>query len=270
MSLDAADREFAALCSAAQDTLGLHLESYRGRQLERRLGFFRQRHGLASNADLARRLRSDEELRQKFADFLTINVTEFFRNPERFQTLRERYLPALLKQRLSLRVWSAGCSIGAEIYSVAMLLLEMAPEAKHELLATDIDAGSLARARKAIYKPQEVRETPVNMRRRYFQEMDDQRLALSPQVRNMVRFQHHDLLRDSFPENMDLILCRNVVIYFTQETKAALYRRLYDSLRPGGILFIGATESVFEARQIGLKYREPCFYEKPLQAIARS
>lgn len=262
VSICSADQQFVALCTAAHDTLGLRLESYRGKQLERRLGFFRQRHGVSDNAELAKRLRGDPELRQAFADFLTINVTEFFRNPERFEVLRSQHLPTLLQQRSPLRVWSAGCSIGAEIYSVAMLLAEMTPGVPHRLTATDIDAGSLERARRGVYSAQEIKEVPALLRRRYLSETADGRFAVAPELRQQVRFAHHDLLRDAYPGDQDLVLCRNVVIYFTEESKAKLHRQLAESLRPGGILFIGATESIFQAKPFGLRYIEPCFYER--------
>lgn len=252
---------FAALCAAVQETLGIQLEGYRSRQLDRRLAFFRQRHGLTTNAALAIRLRRDQDFRQLFADFLTINVTEFFRNADRFESLRERYLPLLLSRRQPLRIWSAGCSAGAEAYSVAMLLQELTPGTRHYLLGTDIDAASLQRARAAIYPAQEVREVSAPMRKRLFAEHSNG-YQLSAAVRSQVEFKRHDLMGDDYPGDLDLILCRNVVIYFTEETKRGLYRRFHSSLRPGGVLFIGATESILDARTIGLRYLEPCFYER--------
>lgn len=256
------DADFLRLCAVAYETLGLRLDGYRSRQLERRLVFFRQRHGLGGNAELAARLRSDPKLRQEFADFVTINVSEFYRNPERFADLRDRYLPALLKASPYLRVWSAGCSIGAEIYTVALLLQQMTPGRVHDLLATDIDQASLGRATAGVYYPHEVKEVPELVRKRFFREVAGG-WELAKSVRDQVQFRRHDLLRDPFPSEQDLIICRNVVIYFTDEAKSQLYRNFYQSLRPGGILFIGATESIFEARAIGLRYLGPCFYEKP-------
>lgn len=257
----AVEADMSVLVAAVRQTLGLQLENYRGRQLERRLTFFRQRHGLGSNVEVAARLRADTAFRQEFSDFMTINVSEFFRNPERFTDLRERHLPALLGRRQSLKVWSAGCSIGAEIYSVAMLLPELAPGRRHQLLATDIDEASLRRSQAGVYQPAEVREVPPPFLQRYFSETPAG-WAVAPVIKSQVSFRRHDLLQDPFPEDQDLIVCRNVVIYFTDEAKAQLYRRFQASLRPGGLLFIGATESIFEARAIGLEYVSPCFYTK--------
>lgn len=257
------DTEFALLCAVARDTIGLHLEGYKSRQLDRRLSFFRQRYNLSNNTELAHRLRTDSALRKEFADFLTINVTEFFRNPDRFQVLKERYLPTLLQQRQTLRIWSAGCSQGSEVYTLALLVEQLTPARRHQFLATDIDEASLARARAGVYPESELRQVPADLRKNYFREAAGG-YQIAPQLRAQVEFRRHDLLRDPFPVDMDLILCRNVVIYFTEQTKLDLYRRFFDSLRPGGVLFIGSTESIFEARGIGLRYMEPCFYQKPL------
>lgn len=256
------DTGFIMLCAAARDTIGLQLESYKSKQLERRLFFFRQRYNLGSNAELAQRIKSDPDMQKRFADFITINVTEFFRNAERFAALRDRYLPPLLQQRPSLNIWSAGCSNGAEVYTVLLILEDLAPGCRHNILATDIDDASLIKARAGIYNSQELKQVPERLIKRYFHEVNDG-FALQPQLRAQVTFKRHDLLRDPFPANMDLILCRNVVIYFTEATKAELYRNFYQCMRAGGYLFIGATESIFEARTIGLRYVEPCFYEKP-------
>lgn len=253
--------DLAALAAAVRETLGLCLEGYRPGQLERRLAFFRQRHGLRSNAELAARLRLDPELRRAFADFLTINVSEFFRNPDRFAELRDRHLPELLARRPSLRVWSAGCSIGAEIYSVALLLRELAPGRRHELLGTDIDEGALARARAAVYDEDALRHVPEPLRRRYFRPTPAG-WELVPEVRTAVRLARHDLLKDPYPQGWDLILCRNVVIYFTDEAKAEVWQRLAASLVDGGLLFVGGSESLFGLRDAGLRYVSPCFYRR--------
>lgn len=242
--------------------MGLRLDSYRSQQLQRRLAFFRQRHGIGTLTELASRLRTDTALRQAFADYVTINVSEFYRNPQRFADLAEKYLPAMLGQRPRLKVWSAGCSIGAEIYTIALLLHRLTPGRSHDLLATDIDEGSMAKCRSGIYQPHELREVPAPVMRQFFFETPTG-FELSATVRNQVKCSRHDMLKDPFPSDQDLITCRNVVIYFTEEAKAQLYRKFHASLRPGGILFIGATESIFEARAIGLQYLAPCFYQKP-------
>ncbi|ADU52181.1 MCP methyltransferase, CheR-type [Thermaerobacter marianensis DSM 12885] len=253
------DLAFAILAATVHRLLGIDLEAYRSQQLDRRLQFFRTRHGLQDNADLAARLRDDPHLVQEFANFLTINVSEFFRNPDRFDLLRDRFLPELLRRQRSLRIWSAGCSVGAEIYSVALLLQELDPTGRHELLGTDIDAGALERARQGVFEPLEVRGVPAPWRDRYFRR-EGSVWVLNPEIRCRVRFTRHDLVRDPYPAGWDLILCRNVVIYFTEPVKRRVWMNLAASLRPGGILFIGGSESLYGVPGTGLRYVAPCFY----------
>ena len=255
----AGDAQFAVLAAAVHQTLGLQLDAYRSQQLDRRLRFFRERHGLADNAHLAARLREDPALAQAFENFLTINVSEFFRNPDRFDLLRHRFLPELLRRRSPLRIWSAGCSVGAEIYSVAILLEELDPAGHHELVGTDIDAAALERARQGWFEPLEVRGVPAPWRQRYFRP-EGGGWVLQPEIRHRVRFARHDLIADPYPGGWDLILCRNVVIYFTEEVKRRVWTSLAASLRPGGILFIGGSESLYGVTGTGLRYLAPCFY----------
>lgn len=262
------DAQFAALAAAVRHVLGIDLDAYRSQQLDRRLRFFRARHGLVDNAHLAARLREDAALARQFEDFLTINVSEFFRNPDRFDLLRERFLPALLARRRSLRIWSAGCSVGAEIYSVAILLAELDPAGHHELLGTDIDADALERARQGVFEPLEVRAVPTPWRLRYFRR-EGTNWVLHPEVRCRVRFVRHDLVQDPYPADWDLILCRNVVIYFTEPVKRRVWTNLAASLRPGGVLFVGGSESLYGVGATGLRYVAPCFYvrEEPAHPL---
>jgi chemotaxis protein methyltransferase CheR len=157
-------------------------------------------------------------------------------------------------------VWSAACSIGAEPYSLAMLLLERCPPGS-TVWATDIDTTVLAKARRGIYRESELRGVSAERRRRYFEEVADG-YAVKPELKAIVRFQVHDLLRDRFPAPWDLIVCRNVVIYFTEEARRNLYRRFATVLRPGGVLFVGATETILYAGEVGLRPLSPSFYRK--------
>ncbi len=243
--------------------LGVDLASYHRHQLERRLAYFLLRHRLGDLRELARRMEGDYQLRSAFRDFLTINVSEFFRNPERFQELETRVLPLLLRERSPLRIWSAGCANGAEIYSVALLLEELSPGGNHVLLATDIDEESLRKAREAVYSNQEVRSLPSRFTR-YFSRSGD-RWSLSRKIVEKVTFLYHNLLSDPPFEDCDLILCRNVIIYFSDQGKEIVFRSLSRGLRPGGYLFIGGTEVVLHPARYSLGYISPCFYRKEVE-----
>lgn len=256
MAADGKDLAYAYFTRKIREVLGIDLEAYRPEQMRRRLTNFLEQQPGETFFSLGRRLASDPAFAQRMADYLTINVSEFFRNPERFRTL-ERILPTLAATR-PLRIWSAACSIGAEPYSLAILALEQRlPVAR--LWATDIDRSALRRAEQGWYRPSEVKEVPPRLRERYFTRAGEG-WQIRPEVRALVRFAQHDLLSDPFPSDWDLIVCRNVVIYFTEAAQAALYRRLAAALRPGGVLFVGATEAILYAEALGLTAKEPSFY----------
>lgn len=265
----ASDLGFEVLRMRVQRLTGLDLNAYRSHQMERRLLAFLKRHGLADYMALGRALDTSREMLQEFRDYLTINVSEFYRNGEKFQELQERILPELLRRRDKLRVWSAGCSHGAEIYTVVMLLEELTPGRSHSFLASDIDRSSLDKARTAVYAQQDLGSLPDRFRDRHFKQADagwqlDRRLA------SRVEFTYHNMLEEPMPKDLDLILCRNVVIYFTEEAKGKLYRRFYESLVEGGVLFTGGTETIFLAREIGFQLRTPCFYQKGETGLAKA
>ncbi len=258
---------FLGLADASRKAVGLDLRLYRSAQLIRRLGYFRERHGVADNRALAERLERDPVLAAKFADHLTINVTEFFRDPERFGHLRTVVIPELCAGGGAVRAWSAGCSTGAEAYSLAMLLLEAAPTAAHQVIATDIDDRMLAKATAAEYPHDETRGVPPELARRYLR-VAPGGVGIAPEVRRLVRVRRHNLLTDPAPADFDLVVCRNVVIYFTAEAKAGLYDRVVGAMRRGGYLFVGATETLFQCRERGLEHTSPCFYRKTVEVRA--
>jgi len=204
--------------------------------------------------------------KQKFADFieyLTINVSEFFRNPDKFSLVESDIIPYLLKRSDSLNIWSAGCSIGAEPYSLAIILKELTPSKKHRILASDLDIEIIGKAKRAVYTADEIRAMRSDRKVKYFTKTPDGKFALKPEIKNAVTFKRHNLLKDPFETNFDLILCRNVVIYFTEEAKFELYKNFFKALKPGGILFVGGTESILNSRQIGYETYKPFFYQRP-------
>src|SRR5690606_29064959 len=148
--------------------------------------------------------------------------------------------------------WSAGCSTGEEPYSLAMMVKENRWNLSEKIFATDIDREVLAKAAKGAYAERALEGVSVNSKNKYFNKIDDG-YEIKDEIKNMVNFQQHNLLRDAFPRDFDLILCRNVVIYFTEETKDKLYRNFTNSLRKNGVLFIGSTEQIFQAKELGLK-----------------
>lgn len=241
---------------------GIDLTCYKPEQMRRRLGALMARHGVSSFVQYANLLSRDPVRLKEFQDFFTINVSEFFRDQPKWDELR-RLLQRKLKTRPVLKVWSAGCSIGAEPYSVAMLLAELSPLVRHTIIATDIDRKVLERAMRGDnYSPNEVRNVPAAQLAKFFTRGADGLYSATEDLRRRVLFKSHDLLTGAYEQDCDLILCRNVVIYFTDEAKTAIYRRFAQSLHPQGILFVGATEVIMQARELGLQSLTTSFYTR--------
>ena len=191
-------------------------------------------------------------------------MSEFFRTPEKFGKLETDVIPDLLKRSPRLNIWSAGCSIGAEPYSLAIILKELTPGVKHRILASDLDIEILAKAKAGVYNDNELKSMTPERRARYFDRVDGGKFAVKDEIKRVIEFKRHNLLKDPFESGFDLILCRNVVIYFTEEAKDQLYANFFRALKPGGILFVGATEAILNFRKLGYTSFQPFFYQKPL------
>ncbi|SHJ01539.1 CheR family methyltransferase [Desulfofundulus thermosubterraneus] len=239
----------------------LDLNSYKETQLKRRLDAYLVRQQLAGYGALFQKLKDDPWAYQSFLDYLTINVSEFFRDPERFRELESIILPALLKEKRTLKIWSAGCAAGAEPYSVAIILEELTPGHLHHLEATDIDQNILVKAKEGRYPPEVVRNVSPQRLARFF-DREDGLYVINEKFRRRVAFRRHDLLNDPFGQGYDLILCRNVTIYFTREAQDRLNEKLARALAPGGVLFIGGSEMIFNYQELGLEKLRTCFYRK--------
>jgi chemotaxis protein methyltransferase CheR len=260
--------DFEAFRKRAYQLTGLDLTSYKAPQMHRRLTALLQRLKVDDFHAYARLLERDADRRQEFKDYVTINVSEFFRDADRFGDLEKRVLPSLLEGGKTVKVWSAGCSIGAEPYSLAIMLRELGPGRAHTILATDIDQTILDRARAGNgYLASDLRNVGADRLAKFFTPEADGRYRVGAQPRTMITFQKHDLLRDRYPTGpFDLVACRNVVIYFTEEAKERIYQGFVDSLRPGGVLFVGGTEAIMRPQALGLQVIGPGFYRKESKA----
>lgn len=244
----------------------INLENYKEQQMRRRLSMFFEYSKFDSITSYVAALQKNPEMIDKLRDFLTINVSEFFRDASLFGHLRNVVLPDLLKQSHTLNVWSAGCSRGEEAYTVAIMLNMLSPGHKHRILATDIDDNSLAKARNGgPYNISELKAASAEVIDRYFV-VSGNLARVKDSLKEMIEVKRHDLLNDRFDTGFDLIICRNVVIYFTENTKRSLNERFHKSLKNGGVLFIGGTEVMLEASTIGFTQISPFFYRKPLNS----
>lgn len=254
--------DFTIFKRKVKATYGLDLDAYKRAQMERRLRANMEKCGAGTFQQYYTLMQRSKALADEFLDRVTINVSELFRNPDQFEVLRTRILPELLRERKALTVWSAGCSYGAEAYTLSVLLNELAPSQRHSILATDIDDRMLARAQAGVFQEQEVRGVSRARLVRYFDKVPEG-FAAKEILKTPISFQKHNLLESRFRTGFDLIACRNVVIYFTDDAKSVLYRRFRDSLRPGGYLFVGGTERISDYIEIGFESRVPFFYKKP-------
>ena len=194
--------------------------------------------------------------RQALLDEVTVPETHFFRNPPQIRALRKHVLPELLRQAAPtkrLRVWSAGCSTGEEPYTIAMLLRELLPASSDwdiRVVATDISTRALAAAEAAAYGPRAfVMTEPIDKQRFFVLDTDTREFVVRQEIRDLVEFRHHNLVTElpPFPPGeLDLVLCRNVTIYFDRATTKGLIERLHGCLRDGGYLFLGHAETLWQ------------------------
>lgn len=240
---------------------GLDLHLYRANQLQRRIISMAENKGFKTVDEFWGWIGQSGENITWFCDRLAINVSELFRNPEKWVEMENKILPDLLSRSPRLKIWSAGCSYGAEAHTLAMVLHDKFPGA-HQIIGTDIDEAALSQAKRGEFSESDVRCVPANYKK-YLYEKDKSWFA-KDEIKKPLRFSKQNLLADRFDTGFDMIMCRNVVIYFTDEAKSELYKRFYQSLKPGGILFVGSTERVFQANDLGLITAHPFFYQKPL------
>ncbi|EJE7233317.1 TPA: protein-glutamate O-methyltransferase CheR [Clostridium botulinum] len=241
---------------------GINLKAYKQNQLQRRILSLMSRVGVNSVEEYINLLKKDKDQRIKFLDFITINVSEFFRNPEIFDELEKKIKVELLNNTSgSLKIWSAACSIGAEPYSLSIIMDEISPNKKHKIIATDLDMTILQRAKEGIYAQAEIKNIKKERLEKYFTK-EGEKYKIKSSIKNVVTFKKHDLILDNYEKDFDLIVCRNVVIYFNQDIKDNIYKKFSESLKKGGLLFVGATESIYNYKDYGFEKVSTFIYRK--------
>lgn len=240
---------------------GINLSAYKPEQLNRRINSLMGRVGVENLDQYKQLLLKNEEQKNRFIDFITINVTEFFRNPDLFNELDKVIEKELLNNNKRIKIWSAACSIGCEPYSVAMLLREKGYSVNESILATDIDRTILKKAQLGIYEKNEMKNVADRLCKKYFME-ENEKFKVDNTIKSMVKFKQHDLIQDNYDNDYDLIICRNVVIYFKNEVKNEVFTKFSNSLKPGGLLFVGATESIYNYKEYGLDKVSTFIYRK--------
>ncbi|WP_061994922.1 protein-glutamate O-methyltransferase CheR [Clostridium sp. ATCC 25772] len=240
--------------------LQIDLTAYKSNQLHRRIQSLMTRVGASSIEEYITMLKTDKIQREKFLDYLTINVTEFFRNPEIFDEFKD-VIKNNLNYKSPLKIWSAACSLGAEPYSLAMILDDISPGVNHKIIATDIDNNILNKAKKGEYTSLEIKNVPSQLLKKYFKS-HDKSYVIDNKLKKMITFKKHDLILENYESNFDIIICRNVVIYFNQDIKDRIYDKFSRSLKKGGILFVGATESIYNYKAFNFEKVSTFIYRK--------
>lgn len=256
--LSISDHEFAVFRTLLADMCGILVSENKAYLVETRLGSLVLENGCASFSEFHQKLKygEDAKLRDKVVDLMTTNETLWFRDSHPFTILKDELLPKYALQaresgRGVLRIWSAACSTGQEPYSIAMIILDAMrsnPDLKklrYDILASDVSTSALRLAKLARYETMAIsRGLPREYRDRYF-EQEGRVWSIAPEVREMVALKRINL-QDSFAAlgRFDIILCRNVAIYFSDAFKSDLFGRIGDILHPEGVLFLGASESL--------------------------
>ncbi len=240
----------------------IDLNAYKEKQMRRRINTLITKNGIKTYDAYVALIRKDKEKFEQFINFLTINVSEFYRNPEQWKILEGEVFPGLIKKfGRSLKIWSAACSTGDEPYSLVMALSRQVPLANIRVIATDIDKQVLDTARMGLYNEKSIAAVPEDLKKKYFTKVGNS-WQISEEIKKRVEFKEHDLLKDVYPSGCHLIVCRNVVIYFTEEAKDEIYQKFHRSLAQGGVLFIGSTEQIMNYRELGFDRKKSFFFEK--------
>ena len=241
---------------------GIDLSSYKEAQMKRRIDTLIRKHKIDGYDQFVKSLQSDSELFEEFVSYLTINVSEFYRNPDQWELMDKTFIPELIKNYgQNLKIWSAACSTGDEPYSLVMALSRHLPLNRIKIIATDIDKQILAQAKVGLYAEKSLAGVPKDLKDKYFTKVGNS-YQISNEIKSRVEFKEHNLLKDRYPDKCHFIVCRNVLIYFTDEAKDQVYKKFNDSLVDNGILFIGSTEQIMNHKDLGYERRNSFYYQK--------
>ncbi|MEO5364837.1 MAG: protein-glutamate O-methyltransferase [Magnetococcus sp. WYHC-3] len=275
------DRDFKVLSEFIEHNLGILMPDSKRTMLSARLQKRVRILGLPSISQYIQHLfdgGGDNAEMTHFLDIVTTNKTDFFREPAHFDYLVNTALPEIIQrtgagEKRELRIWSAGCSTGEEPYTLAMVLEEFRARRggalRYQILGTDISTRALDHARRAIYEQARVEPVSIELKRKYLLRSRDRSLGLVrivPELRSRVRFQRLNFMDAEFnlPDRMDVIFCRNVVIYFDRATQEQLINKFCMYLSPGGYLLMGHSETLNNMR-VPLRQLAPTIYRLPTE-----
>lgn len=240
----------------------IDLNAYKENQMKRRIDTLIGKSGAKEYESYVRLIRTDKMRFDEFVNYLTINVSEFYRNPDQWKILDQQIVPDLIKTfGTNLKIWSAACSTGDEPYSLVMALSRHLPLSQIRIFATDIDKQVIAKAKLGLYSEKSIAAVPDDLKKKYFTQVGPS-YQISSEIKSRVDFKEHNLLLDTYPSQVHMIVCRNVLIYFTEEAKDDIFKKFYSSLASQGVLFIGSTEQIMNYNEIGFERKGSFFYQK--------
>lgn len=272
--IELTDAEFGLFRTILESETGIVLKPSKRQLLKNRLRPLLVAAGNSRYGELLEGLDSPDErfiVLATIIDAVTTNLTHFFREPHQFEVLAERVLPEMVElfeedKAQQLTIWSAGCSTGPEVYSTAMVVREVVPrrlQKRVRVLATDIDTSALGRARRGVYGEDEIFGLSPERIQQHMRRTPDGTYEISAKVKELIRFTPRNLIQPATwgPGGYAAIFCRNVLIYFSAERRDVVRRRLVESLRPGGYLFLGHSEGI-PSRDRDLEYVCPSTYQR--------
>ena len=263
------NKAFEKLKEAIFNRFGLDLNKYKENYLRRRLAVRMRSLQFISYEEYLKYLLAREEEYNLLLDKLTINVTQFFRDPEAFEEIEKNILPDIIRNNLRIKIWSAGCSTGEEAFSIAIMLEEISENLgilnyKYNIIGTDIDEKALYKAKQGCYEGRTLDNLSNERKKKYF-DFDGKNYIIKENIKKKVEFLKFNLMEPFKKDYFDIIFCRNVIIYFTRDLQNKVIGFFYDSLKENGIFVMGKTETMllsFRNKFECLNVRERIFIKR--------
>lgn len=269
--IDITEKEFVEIARFIKENYGINLQKEKKELVKSRLGITIMNKGFSSFEEYFDFLinESSGNAIMEFIDKITTNYTFFMREKDHFSFLIENVLPWIknTERNKDLRIWSAGCATGEEPYTLSMIISDFFAIEKANwntsLLATDISNKALNIAKEGIFTKESLKQLPEVWIKRYFKDFEENNVKINDSIRDDIVFRKFNLMQETFPfrKKFHVIFCRNVMIYFDNETRDNIVRKFYDCLEPGGYLFIGHSETISRAN-IPFKAIKPSIYRK--------
>ena len=254
--------DYEAFKRSVLDMTKIDLNAYKEKQMRRRIDTLINKYKMSGYEEFLKALKTDAKIFEDFVNYLTINVSEFYRNTDQWELMDKQYIPELIsKFGTNLKIWSAACSTGDEPYSLVMALSRHLPLSQIKIYATDLDKQVLAAAKMGLYSEKSIANVPSDLKAKFFTKVGAS-YQISNEVKARVEFKEHNLLKDAYPNRCHFIICRNVLIYFTEEAKDDIFKKFSAALVKDGILFIGSTEQIMNYRELNLKRHQSFFFQK--------